>query len=132
MILVDTSVWIGYLRGDASAATDALQCWLDRGAPVALTSLIAQEVLQGIRDDAAAVRVERYLASQRRLEFRDPWQGAVDAVNLYRRCRAAGVTVRSTIDCAVACVALEHDVGLLHDDVDYVRIGAVEPRLRLV
>lgn len=132
MILVDTSVWIAYLRGDATAATDALQRWLDRGAPVALTSVIAQEVLQGVRDDAAAATLERYLASQWRLEFADAWQGGVDAATLYRRCRAAGVTVRSTVDCAIACIALEHDAELLHDDVDYVRIGAVEPRLRLL
>ena len=132
MTLVDTSVWIAYLRGDATAATDALQRWLDRGVPVALTSLIAQEVLRGVRDDAAAATLERYLASQWRLEFDDAWQGAVAAANLYRRCRAAGVTVRSTIDCAIACIALEHEAELLHDDADYLRIAEVEPRLRLV
>lgn len=132
MILVDTSVWIAYLRGDATAAADALQGWLDRGAPIAVTSVVAQEVLQGVRDDAAAVILERYLASQWRLEFLDPWQGAVDAANLYRRCRAAGFTVHSTVDCAIACIAMEHDAELLHDDADYVRIATVEPRLRLV
>jgi len=132
VILVDTSVWIAYLRGDATATADALQRSLDRGVPVALTSVVVQEVLQGVRDDAAAATVERYLASQWRLEFGDAWQGAVAAATLYRRCRAAGVTVRSTIDCAIACIALEHDAELLHDDVDYVRIGAVEPRLRLI
>jgi predicted nucleic acid-binding protein len=132
VILVDTSVWIAYLRGDPTAAAGALQGWLDRGAPIAVTSVVAQEVLQGVRDDAAAATLERYLASQWRLEFGDPWQGAVLSADLYRRCRAAGATVGSTVDCAIACIAMEHDAELLHDDVDYVRIGAVEPRLRLL
>jgi predicted nucleic acid-binding protein len=132
VILVDTSVWIAYLRGDATSAAGALQGWLDRGAPVGVTSVVAQEVLQGVRDDAAAATLERTLASQWRLEFGDPWQGAVTAAALYRRCRAAGVTVRSTVDCAIACIAMEHDAELLHDDAAYVRIATVEPRLRLL
>jgi len=132
VILVDTSAWIAYLRGDATTAAGALQGWLDRGAPIAVTSVVAQEVLQGVRDDAAAANLERYLASQWRLEFDDPWRGAVAAADLFRRCRAAGVTVRSTVDCAIACLAIEHDAELLHDDVDYMRIGAIEPRLRLL
>lgn len=42
------------------------------------------------------------------------------------------IDLRSTIDCQIACIAIEHDAELLHDDVDYVRIATVEPRLRLL
>lgn len=74
MVLVDTSVRMPYLRRDATAAAGVLQRWLDRGAPTAT--------------------LERCLASRWRLEFGDPWQGAVLSAALLRRCRAAGVAVR--------------------------------------
>jgi len=53
------------------------------------------------------------------------------AADLYRRCRAAGVTVRSTVECLIAQLALEHNATLLHSDRDYERIARVEPRLKL-
>ena len=58
--------------------------------------------------------------------------GAVLSADLFHRCRTAGVTVRSAVDGAIACIAMGRDAELLHDDVDHVRIGAVEPRLRLL
>ena len=54
------------------------------------------------------------------------------AADLYRRCRAVGITVRSTIDCLIARIALEHNATLLHRDRDYERIAQIEPRLKLV
>jgi predicted nucleic acid-binding protein len=53
------------------------------------------------------------------------------AADLYRRCRAAGVTVRSTIHCLVAQMAVEYGATLLHSDRDYERIGRAEPMLKL-
>jgi len=53
------------------------------------------------------------------------------AADLYRRCRAAGVTVRSTIDYLIAQLAMEYNATLLHRDRDYERIAQVDPRLKL-
>jgi len=55
----------------------------------------------------------------------------VDRLPTGRSHRAAGVTVRSTVDCLIARLAVEHDLVLLHDDRDYDRIATVEARLRL-
>jgi hypothetical protein len=131
VILVDTSVWIGYLRGDRTERVDALETLLDREVPCALSDLIAMEILQGVRGDADAERLAAYLETQRRVAPSDGWATHLEAARLYRRCRAAGVTVRSTVDCLIARLAVEHDLVLLHDDRDYDRIATVEPRLRL-
>jgi len=42
-----------------------------------------------------------------------------------------GLTVRSTIDCLIAQLALEHDLSLLQDDQDYRTIREIRP-LRLL
>ncbi len=51
--------------------------------------------------------------------------------SLYARCRRAGVTPRSTIDCLLAQIAIEHNLLLLHSDRDFPRIAAVVPELKL-
>lgn len=130
MILVDTSAWIGYLRGDERPAVVRLQALLDRGVPVAVTSIVAQELLQGVATAEAFERLERYLASQVRVEPSDPWLAAVEAARIYGACRAAGVTVRSTVDCLIARIAIEYDMLLLHDDRDFDEMARVVSDLR--
>ena len=51
MLLVDSSVWIDYLRGRRSIEADLLDRALQTSAPL-LGDLILTEVLQGVRDDA--------------------------------------------------------------------------------
>lgn len=131
VILVDTSVWIGYLRGDERPAVDRFAAYLDRGVPVAVAPVVAQELLQGVADEREAERLGRYLATQPRLEPADPWAAAVAAAELYRRCRASGVTVRSAIGCQLAQLAIEHGAPLLHDDRDLDAIARVVPELQL-
>ena len=131
MILVDTSVWVGYLRGDERPAVARLEALLERGVPVAVTSIVAQELLEGVATPEAFDRLERYLGSQRRVELSDPWLGAVEAARIYGACRAAGVTIRSSVDCLIAHIAIEHDLALLHDDRDFEDIARVMSELRL-
>jgi len=46
-----------------------------------------------------------------------------EAARLYFVCRRKGVTVRSTIDCLIAAIAIEHKALLLHDDRDFDAIA---------
>jgi predicted nucleic acid-binding protein len=131
VILVDTSVWVGYLRGDERPAAARLAELLDRGTPVAVTAIVAQELLQGVPPGPAFDRLERYLSSQWRLEPADPWHASVEAARMFGACRTAGVTVRSTLDCLIARIAIEHGVALLHDDRDFDLIATVVTELRL-
>jgi predicted nucleic acid-binding protein len=50
---------------------------------------------------------------------------------MYRSCRRAGKTPRSSNDCLIAQLAVEHALVLLHDDRDFEAIAAVIPDLRL-
>ena len=131
MLLVDTSVWIDYLAPRATRAVTYFREQLDKRQPFALTELICLEVLQGIRDPVAVRKVAMYLRGQLLLYPRHGLQTYEAAADLYRRCRGAGVTVRSTIDCLVAQIAIEYSATLLHSDRDYERIAQVEPRLKL-
>ncbi len=60
MILVDSSVWIGHLRGHRTAATGRLEAAAGR-EPLLIGDLILLEVLQGARDESHAARIEREL-----------------------------------------------------------------------
>ncbi|HUK49237.1 MAG TPA: PIN domain nuclease [Terriglobales bacterium] len=117
MVIIDTTVWIDYLR-----ATDTLETrWLDQHLTqerLGLTDLILCEVLQGIRsaNSFAAVRDEL-------LQFHVFETGGIDlaiaAARNYRNLREQGHTVRKTIDCLIATFCIEAGHALLHRDRDF-------------
>lgn len=117
MIIVDTTVWIDYLRGSRTAETDWLEAHLTRER-LALTDLILCEVLQGTTTvrDFQSVHTEL-------LKFEIFETGtirvALEAASNYRRLREAGHTVRRTIDTLIATFCLLEGHSLLHRDRDY-------------
>jgi predicted nucleic acid-binding protein len=129
VVLVDTSVWIDYLGPKPGAAVRRLDQLVDAGEPFALTPLVLQEVLQGVRSAAELKRLRRDLVTQNFLFPLDPIESYVAAAGIYARCRWAGVTPRSSVDCLIAQVAIEHGVPLMHNDEDYDRIARVIPEL---
>lgn len=131
LLLVDTSVWIDFLAARPTRAVDYFREQLDARQSFALTELIYLEVLQGIRELATVRKVATFLRAQTVLYPRHGLRTYEAAADLYRRCRLAGITVRSTIDCLIAQLAIEHGATLLHNDRDYERIAKVEPQLKL-
>ena len=131
MILVDTSVWIDFIRGRSTNGVGRLRALLDRGVVAALTSLIYQEILQGAADEQTFRDYRTYFASQRFLHPLDPIAAHEHAARLYYECRRRGLTIRSSIDCLIARVAIEHGVPLLHDDRDFDAIATAAPGLKL-
>jgi predicted nucleic acid-binding protein len=127
MILVDTSALLPYLKGKETGASIFLERIFDEGVEIALTSWIAQEVIQGARDETEWRTLKRYLSSQRMIHLADPLQSHLEAARIYYECRRRGLTVRSSVDCLVAQTALEHGVALLHGDRDYDAIQQVRP-----
>jgi predicted nucleic acid-binding protein len=113
-VLVDSSVWIAYLRGDEAAETDLLHELIANGEAAA-TDVVLLEVLAGTTDEERAGRLARFLAGAELLRQESPVD-AETAAALYRTCRRAGETPRSLNDCLVAAVALRHGVGVLHRD----------------
>jgi len=44
------------------------------------------------------------------------------SAHIYRNLRKKGITIRKTIDCIIAAVAIEYDIQLLHNDKDFIPI----------
>lgn len=125
MIAVDTSAVIELLRNRPTALARNLELLIELGETLAFPAPVAQELLQGARDDTEWRVLSRFIASQEIL---------VPAIETYRRaakiyydCRRAGLTVRSSVDCLVAQLALDRGGFLLADDRDYVAIATVRP-----
>ncbi len=131
MYLVDTSVWVGYLRQQDTEGTALFAEILDRDYPFGITSEIYQEVLQGAASEEDFEQLADYLGTQRFYSPESEVDSYREAARLYFRCRRNGVTVRSTIDCIVARISIEHDLLLLHDDRDFLNMACVVPELRL-
>lgn len=131
MFLVDTSVWIGYLRQSYEIPVRWFEEILERDLPFGLTGAIYQEILQGADSEASFEKLRKYLSTQYFYDAADPVDSYLEAARIYYRCRRAGFTVRSTVDCWIAQVAIENDLLLLHDDRDFDFIASVVPELQL-
>ena len=117
MVIVDTTVWVDYLKGASTLEVE----WLDRETSrqrLGLLDLMACEVLQGLSTDEEAVRVLSHL---RRFEIFQTGgiELAVAAARNYRHLRSRGRTVRKTIDCLIATFCIEQKHALLHNDRDF-------------
>jgi predicted nucleic acid-binding protein len=118
LILVDSSVWIGYFNGDITPATDCLHSLLGV-EPVALGDIILLEVLQGFRAQRDYESARRLLLS---LDIY-PMLGvelAVAGASNYRKLRKLGVTVRKSVDTIIATFCIENKATLLHQDRDFL------------
>jgi predicted nucleic acid-binding protein len=131
-MLVDSSVWIAYLRGDDLAEVTLLTDALEQGESVWLTATILQEVLQGADSPNRFTRWDRIFGELPMLESPDVREAARTAAHLYARCRWAAVTPRSANDCLIATHAIFANMPLLHRDQDFGLISGVEPKLMLV
>ena len=93
--------------------------------------MIYHEVLQGVSSREEFDRLSEYLGSQTFYHPREPVESHREAALIYFRCRRAGVTVRSALDCLIARIAIEHDLTLLHADRDFESMAGVIPELTL-
>jgi len=126
MVIVDTSVWVDYLNAVPNPETSWLRIEINRQV-IGLTDLVLCEVLQGLRDDAAVAPTRSALAGCVVHSSGGEDLAVASALN-YRRLRAAGITIRKTIDCLIATFCIENDHIFLHRDRDF---DAFETRLGL-
>jgi predicted nucleic acid-binding protein len=121
MILVDTTVWIDFFRGQDTPEVRHLESLIGENEDICVCGVILTEVLQGIREDkdyaAASTRFESFLyLPMGQTTFKK-------AADIYRILRSKGVTIRNAVDCMIAAVAIEHDIPLLHKDRDFTPIA---------
>lgn len=127
MVLVDTSVWIEIFRRPSRLR---LEDHIDVDDVVTCLPVV-QEVLQGF------VREPEYRVARDAMwslpVVESPMGRPVveDAVDLYRRARRAGVTVRSGVDCLIAACAIRHNLAVWHVDRDFdslARVSSLQAR----
>lgn len=126
MIVVDTTVWVDFFRGRDNRHVTGLVTLVEEDARVALTDVILTEVLQGVRTEAEARRVERHLKSFDVLRLRE-LEDYSSAAELYRTARSGGHTIRRTLDCLIAAVCVRERVPVLHSDADFDRLAETTP-----
>jgi predicted nucleic acid-binding protein len=117
MILVDSSVWIDYFRGGATAQTDRLDALLGV-EPVAVGDLILTEVLQGFARERDFNRARSLMASLMTVDLVGH-EIALAAARNFRQLRTRGVTVRKTVDTLIATCCIENSWPLLYSDRDF-------------
>ncbi|MEA2417261.1 MAG: hypothetical protein QOI58_3918 [Thermoanaerobaculia bacterium] len=125
-ILVDTSVWVDFFNGHPSPQAETLARLIREEADVVTCGLIVSEVLQGLRQSKSRVSIERHFREMDWLSPKEP-DTYLEAADLFRRLRARGITIRSTIDCVIANLAANHDALILSKDRDLTLI--VESKL---
>ena len=124
MQLVDSSAWIEVFRRGSVLSLDDIVADRDE---IATCLPVIQEVLQGF-DDERAFRIAQ--EAMRALPCVEAPIGRLvfdSAVDLYRRARRAGFTIRSSTDCLIAACALRHGLTVVHCDRDYPTISRIAP-----
>ena len=131
-MLVDSSVWVRFLRGEPTAEVELLTRAMTRSLAIWLAPPILREVLQGADRQDRFNRWDRVLGELPMLLPNDLRAITRAAARLYAQCRWKGVTPRSANDCLIAMYAIEHGVPLLHCDRDFDHIAQVDRRLDIV
>jgi predicted nucleic acid-binding protein len=113
-VLVDTSVWIDYFDGVATAHTDYLHEILG-WAPVMVADLIIGEVLQGFPEEADWERARQALSKF--LAYTIGGQDLVRQSAVHQRLlRGRGAPLPGEIDCLIATFCIQQNIALLHSD----------------
>ncbi|MFQ5544330.1 MAG: PIN domain nuclease [Nitrospiria bacterium] len=124
MILVDTSVWIDFFRGSGSSHT--LHRLIEKEESLGLAGIHVTEILQGIKEERTYQRIQKHL-----LTFPIFLTKGIDtylhASDIFRTCRRRGKTIRKTVDCIIAAIAIENKLILLHNDRDFDQIARCTP-----
>jgi predicted nucleic acid-binding protein len=125
-VLVDTSVWVDFFNGHPSREAETLAILIREEADLVTCGLIVSEVLQGLRQAKSRVNIERHFREMDWLSPKEP-ETYIESADLFRRLRARGITIRSTIDGVIANLAAHHDCLILAKDRDLTLI--VESKL---
>jgi len=131
MILVDTSVLIGYFKKLEGAPYDKMDYIIDADIPYGICNYVYQELLQGSRNDREYALLSEYLNTLPFYDLRYGKRSFENAAVMYIKCRKKGITIRSTLDLIIAEIAIENDLYLLHDDMDFTNIAKADKNLKI-
>ncbi|MEW5920195.1 MAG: PIN domain-containing protein [Bacillota bacterium] len=132
MILVDTSVLIGFLKGHEDSKALLFKEILSRDVPFGISAYTYQEVLQGARDEAELQKLKYYLSTQWIFYLEQEIATYEKAALLYFNLRRKGITPRSTLDMLIALTAIENKLALLHNDSYFDTMAEHIPELKIM
>ena len=117
MIVVDSSVWIDFVKGRNAPHVGRLRASLGTDE-IIVGDLMLCEVLRGLESERAAREVEALL---RRFEIVSMAGDAIAviAARNFRSLRRRGITIRKTIDMLIGTWCIENRRPLLHNDGDF-------------
>jgi len=122
VILADTSAWGELYRRTGSPTHRAMANLLAERAALAVTEPVVMELLGARRSTRQLAHVRRRLLSLTMLRV-----GGLEmyerAAAIHRTCRIQGETIRSSIDCLIAAVAIREGVPILAADRDFEAIA---------
>jgi predicted nucleic acid-binding protein len=124
VILVDTSVWIEYLRNTDHPVTAKLHELLSAGSDVRITEPIVMELLAGADTPAREVAISRLTNGLNLLPI-DPSVDYRAAAAIFVAAGRIGKRIRSLNDCLIAAIAVRSHAELLHKDRDFEEIAKV-------
>ena len=120
MHLVDTSIWIEFLRPNGSPRIQKQLKPLIQAGDVALTEWIILELMTGLRTNEQFAALLAQLKPIDRLSLaKDSWENAWE---LAAHLRKKGMTT-SAAGCLIATIAVTHTAVLIHCDSDFELIA---------
>ncbi len=116
MIVVDSSVWIGWFLRHSHKEVEKLRT--ADPMDIIVPDLVLTEVLQGARTEREAGIIAKELSIFGARSISSPTL-AVKAAENYRMLRRRGITIRKTIDLIIGTFCIENGFALLHIDRDF-------------
>lgn len=118
MILVDTSIWIELLAGKLRRPIreEDLLRFVTCGP-------VVQEVLQGLKPGPQGDAFRRAFLAIPTVSDPIPLTLFVSAAEIYQQGRRRGITIRSSVDCLIAAIAIDNRVPVWHRDRDFSAIA---------
>ncbi len=120
-VMIDTSVWIAFLRGKDKVKEPVVQ--LLQGNRAITTGIVIAELIQGMKDIREEDRVSDILSSIPIIELStDMWiKAGKKALSLRRK----GINLPIT-DVAIATLAINHNLSVFTLDRHFEKISGVE------
>ena len=120
MILADTSVWVELLNSRSAVPLEIL-------IEIVTCGPVVQEITQGMRNSSDARTFLLTFDAVPRICDPLPERIFREAAEIYRQGRSRGFTIRSSTDCLIAAIAINHDVPVWHRDRDFRTIAQYTP-----
>ena len=118
MILVDTSIWIELLAGKPRRRIreEDLLRFVTCGP-------VVQEVLQGLKPGLQSDAFRSAFLAIPTVSDPIPLTAFLSAAEIYQQGRRRGITIRSSVDCLIAAIAIDNRVAVWHRDRDFDNIA---------